>query len=105
MNDPKPQRENPDSLMLFGFWYRALPAEDLSNNQLRKAMLLEVPLVLGRDKRGRPFAMQDVVPIAACRFLMAGLTASNWNAVIMGGHSTPTPANASSFHRSPQINR
>ena len=27
MNDiSPPQRETPDSLMLYGFWYRALPA-------------------------------------------------------------------------------
>ena len=62
MNDLKPQRETPDSLMLFGFWYRALPAKDIGRNHLKKAMLLEVPLVLGRDSEGRPFALRDACP-------------------------------------------
>ena len=29
-----PQREIPDSLMLHGFWYRALPSDQLSGSQL-----------------------------------------------------------------------
>ena len=62
MNDLTPQRETPDSLMLFGFWYRALPAKDVGRNCLKKAMLLEVPFVLGRDGEGRPFALQDACP-------------------------------------------
>ena len=62
MNDLTPQRETPDSLMLFGFWYRALPAQDIGNNQLKKAMLLEIPLVVGRDRHGHPFALQDACP-------------------------------------------
>ena len=62
MNDLTPQRETPDSLMLFGFWYRALPAQDIGNNQLKKAMLLEIPLVVGRDCHGHPFALQDACP-------------------------------------------
>jgi phenylpropionate dioxygenase-like ring-hydroxylating dioxygenase large terminal subunit len=62
MNDLDLQREAPDSLMLFGFWYRALPAKDIRRNHLKKAMLLEVPLVLGRDRGGRPFALRDACP-------------------------------------------
>ena len=38
-----PQRQAPDSLMLTGFWYRALPADRAHRNQLYKAMLLEIP--------------------------------------------------------------
>jgi hypothetical protein len=41
--------QTPDSLMLFGFWYRALPSNQLKRGQLAKAMLLEQPLVVGRD--------------------------------------------------------
>src|SRR5271167_521957 len=59
--DP-PQRETPDSLMMFGFWYRALPSTQVTRNRLHKAMLLEVPLVLGRDAQGRPFALHDACP-------------------------------------------
>ncbi len=48
--------------MLFGFWYRALPSERVSRNHLAKAMLLELPLVVGRDAHGRAFAMLDLCP-------------------------------------------
>jgi phenylpropionate dioxygenase-like ring-hydroxylating dioxygenase large terminal subunit len=48
--------------MLFGFWYRALPAQHVGRNRLKKAMLLEVPLVVGRDRQGRPFALRDACP-------------------------------------------
>ncbi len=57
-----PQRQAPDSLMLFGFWYRALPSGQLTRNRLHKATLLEAPLVLGRDRQGRPFALRDACP-------------------------------------------
>lgn len=56
------KREAPDSLMLTGFWYRALPSNQVWRGQLHKAMLLEVPLVIGRDKSGRPFALRDACP-------------------------------------------
>ena len=57
-----PQREAPDSLMLTGFWYRALPGEKVKRGQLRKAMLLEIPLVIGRDAQGHAFALRDACP-------------------------------------------
>ena len=57
-----PLRQMPDALMLPGFWYRALPGERVMIGQLQKATLLEIPLVLGRDLEGRPFAMQDACP-------------------------------------------
>ena len=56
------QRQAPDSLMLTGFWYRALPADRVHRNQLKKALLLEIPLVVGRDREGRPFALRDACP-------------------------------------------
>jgi phenylpropionate dioxygenase-like ring-hydroxylating dioxygenase large terminal subunit len=55
-------RQTPDSLMLHGFWYRALPGGQVSRNRLHKAMLLETPLVIGRDRRGEPFALRDACP-------------------------------------------
>jgi phenylpropionate dioxygenase-like ring-hydroxylating dioxygenase large terminal subunit len=56
------QREAPDSLMLTSFWYRALPSEQVHRKQLHKAMLLEIPLVIGRDAEGRVFALRDACP-------------------------------------------
>jgi phenylpropionate dioxygenase-like ring-hydroxylating dioxygenase large terminal subunit len=63
MTEPEPpQRQAPDSLMLHGFWYRALPSGGLSGDGLQKTTLLEIPLVLGRDRDGRPFALHDACP-------------------------------------------
>jgi phenylpropionate dioxygenase-like ring-hydroxylating dioxygenase large terminal subunit len=63
MPDDSPlQSQTPDSLMLFGFWYRALPSDQLGRGQLAKAMLLEQPLVVGRDQHGQPFALRDACP-------------------------------------------
>ena len=63
MNDiSPPQRETPDSLMLYGFWYRALPSRQVRGDKLSKAMLLETPLAIGRDRQGRPFALHDACP-------------------------------------------
>jgi phenylpropionate dioxygenase-like ring-hydroxylating dioxygenase large terminal subunit len=56
------QRQTPDSLMLYGFWYRALPSEQVTSDHLHKAMLLETPLVIGRDRQGKPFALRDACP-------------------------------------------
>jgi phenylpropionate dioxygenase-like ring-hydroxylating dioxygenase large terminal subunit len=57
-----PQRQATDTLMLTGFWYRAMPADRVHRHQLYKALLLEIPLVLGRDRDGRPFALRDACP-------------------------------------------
>ena len=57
-----PQRQAPDSLMLTGFWYRALPADQIRRNQLHKATLLEIPLVIGRDLHRKTFALRDACP-------------------------------------------
>jgi phenylpropionate dioxygenase-like ring-hydroxylating dioxygenase large terminal subunit len=56
------QSQTPDALMLFGFWYRALPADQVGRGQLAKTMLLEQPLVLGRGQHGRAFALRDACP-------------------------------------------
>ncbi len=56
------ERQAPDSLMLTGFWYRALPADLVHRNRLHKATLLEIPLAVGRDRSGRPFALRDACP-------------------------------------------
>ena len=48
--------------MLWGFWYPALRREQVRRHKLVRAMLLDVPLVLGRDAAGKPFALRDVCP-------------------------------------------
>ena len=60
--EDSPQRQTPDSLMLFGFWYRALPSGAVHRGRLTKATLLETPLALGRDRSGRAFALRDACP-------------------------------------------
>jgi phenylpropionate dioxygenase-like ring-hydroxylating dioxygenase large terminal subunit len=62
MSDPALDRQTPDALMLFGFWYRAVPSEAVSRGKLVPAMLLEIPLVIGRDADGRAFALRDACP-------------------------------------------
>jgi phenylpropionate dioxygenase-like ring-hydroxylating dioxygenase large terminal subunit len=56
------ERQAPDSQMLYGFWYRAFPAGVVGPSELRKAILLETPLVVGRDLDGKPFALNDACP-------------------------------------------
>ncbi len=63
MSDNTPlQSSDPTSDMLWGFWYPALRSGQLRGRKLERAMLLEVPLVLGRDAAGKPFALRDVCP-------------------------------------------
>lgn len=51
-----------DAGFLWDFWYPALRSTAISGNRLATAMLLEVPLVLGRTSDGRAFAMRDSCP-------------------------------------------
>ena len=50
------------SEMMWGFWYPALRSGAVRRGKLARAMLLDVPLVLGRDAAGKPFALRDVCP-------------------------------------------
>jgi phenylpropionate dioxygenase-like ring-hydroxylating dioxygenase large terminal subunit len=47
---------------LWDFWYPAMPSARIRGRRLATAMLLEVPLVLGRTSDGRAFAMRDSCP-------------------------------------------
>ena len=47
---------------LWDFWYPAMRGEEISGRYLAKAMLLEVPLVLGRTRDGKAFALRDTCP-------------------------------------------
>jgi len=50
------------SEMMWGFWYPALRSGAVRRGKLARAMLLDAPLVLGRDAGGKPFALRDVCP-------------------------------------------
>ncbi len=60
MSDLLPSQ--PDTDMMFGFWYRALPSSRVRCGKVAKSMLLEIPLAIGRDARGRVFALRDACP-------------------------------------------
>lgn len=47
---------------LWGFWYPAMRCGELPRNELVAVRLLALPLVIGRDKEGRPFALRDNCP-------------------------------------------
>jgi phenylpropionate dioxygenase-like ring-hydroxylating dioxygenase large terminal subunit len=52
----------PTATLIYDDWYPALRSELLRGYNLRTAMLLELPLVLGRRKDGKIFAMRDSCP-------------------------------------------
>ena len=51
-----------DPGFLWDFWYPAVRSAAIRGHQLVTAMLLEVPLVLGRTAQGHAFAMRDSCP-------------------------------------------
>ena len=60
-----PARE--DAGFLWDFWYPAARSSAIRGRRLVTAMLLEVPLVLGRTSEGKAFAMRDSCPHRFCR--------------------------------------
>src|SRR5580698_3569627 len=64
MNDAatNPSECQGDLGFLWDFWYPALRSTEIVGDRLATAMLLEVPLVLGRTLDGKPFAMRDSCP-------------------------------------------
>lgn len=62
-----------DRGMLLGFWYPALESREVRGRELTPVMLLGMPLVVGRDDKGRAFALGDNcphrgMPLSAGRF-------------------------------------
>jgi len=51
-----------DAGFLWDFWYPALRSDGIYRKNLTTAMLLEIPLVLGRTSDGKAFAMRDACP-------------------------------------------
>jgi phenylpropionate dioxygenase-like ring-hydroxylating dioxygenase large terminal subunit len=52
----------PATTLLYNDWYPAMRSEGLRGKKLETAMLLGIPLVLGRKEDGRLFAMRDSCP-------------------------------------------
>jgi len=52
----------PTATLIYDDWYPALRSDRLRGNKLETAMLLDLPLVLGRRKDGKIFAMRDSCP-------------------------------------------
>ena len=53
---------SPATALIYDDWYPAMRSEGLRGNKLATAMLMGVPLVLGRRSDGRLFAMRDTCP-------------------------------------------
>jgi phenylpropionate dioxygenase-like ring-hydroxylating dioxygenase large terminal subunit len=58
----RPESYHQKSPWLYGFWYPALRSDRVRGSRLATAMLLGIPLVLGRKNRGEPFALRDACP-------------------------------------------
>ena len=54
--------QGPTATLLYDDWYPALRTDTLRPRRLATAMLLDIPLVLGRLADGRVFAMRDSCP-------------------------------------------
>ncbi|MFZ0313601.1 MAG: Rieske 2Fe-2S domain-containing protein [Candidatus Korobacteraceae bacterium] len=52
----------PTTTLIYDDWYPAMRASEISGRQMAKAMLLGIPLVLGRTAGGSYFAMRDSCP-------------------------------------------
>lgn len=57
-----PERPGGEAGFLWDFWYPVMRSSEIRGERLRTAMLLEVPLVVGRTSDGRSFAMRDSCP-------------------------------------------
>ena len=60
--EPRRGEAQGDAGFLWDFWYPAMRSEGIHGKNLATAMLLEVPLVIGRTSQGQAFAMQDACP-------------------------------------------
>ncbi|MGA2813514.1 MAG: Rieske 2Fe-2S domain-containing protein [Candidatus Acidiferrum sp.] len=57
-----PRTAGGDAGFLWDFWYPAVRSAEVRGRKLVTAMLLEVPLVVGRTDKGQAFAMRDTCP-------------------------------------------
>jgi len=75
-----------DAGFLWDFWYPAVRSTAITGQKLVTAMLLEVPLVLGRTAEGKVLRCGILVRTGDTR-LMGGSTEKWWSAVTTGGDS------------------
>src|ERR1700735_2030578 len=54
--------QGPSATLLYDDWYPALRTDTLRKHKLAKAMLLGIPLVLGRRNDGAVFAVGESLP-------------------------------------------
>ena len=54
--------QGPSATLIYDDWYPALRTDELRGRKLATAMLLGIPLVLGRRNDGRVFALRDSCP-------------------------------------------
>ena len=59
---PGPSFGGPTATLIYDDWYPALRTDKMRGGKLATAMLLGIPLVVGRRKDGRVFAMRDSCP-------------------------------------------
>jgi phenylpropionate dioxygenase-like ring-hydroxylating dioxygenase large terminal subunit len=52
----------PSTTLIYDDWYPAIRASEIAGKRLAKAILLGIPLVLGRTAKGSYFAMRDSCP-------------------------------------------
>ncbi len=57
-----PAPSSPTTSWIYDDWYPAIRASRISGRTMAKAMLLGIPLVLGRTAEGRYFALRDACP-------------------------------------------
>ena len=62
MNDLVQLGSVPATELIFGDWYPAMRAQGLARGKTATALLLGVPLLLGRKGDGSVFAMKDLCP-------------------------------------------
>ena len=48
--------------LIYDDWYQAIRSSEIADKRMSKAMLLGIPLVMGRTATGRYFAMRDSCP-------------------------------------------
>src|SRR5271170_5579576 len=59
---PAMEEAAPSTALIYDDWYPAIRSEGLRGKALKTAMLLGIPLVLGRKEDGGIFAMRDSCP-------------------------------------------